>query len=435
MADSNSIFEISYYLIYAGSILAATLIFIFLLVQYNRHNGLKAHYPRSTTSLFIEWLLIFGLCSFIWFMPNCLSLGKTTKIQMAATEQECDEAISLMNKIKALTPSGTYIFSLGAKQKPLLVGDSKVDRSRFDTSLFNYEKDATTPENPIEYIGPSYLYYMDNEYSTYYKGSSDDLIVHRWLVNQERDSIQATLQAFLDLHNKHKLKTNIDINYWMALVYNPPLYPVDGDKLIQENDYQIINHVTEKYTQYDKLSNYYSTINAEYKDNEFQRWYLLITLIIGLGLSVMVFSARFTSGKSWIFALLATGVIAFALSIFIGIFSLIGSLAVLSPIVYPSLWLLLFIIIVYLTVLKVVNEKHKGRSNIYINIGLWFIPSLVPIIFQIYNYSKYIITGDYSHYVFGDMWHTMLIISIVFSIIVMYPTILFLRKWKALPED
>lgn len=435
--NGNSIFEISYYLIYAGSILAAILIFIFWLVQYNKYNGLKAHYPRSAKSLYVEWLLIFVLCSFICFLPNSLSHGKASKIKSAATEQECKEIISLLRKVNALNPTNTYTFSLGSKQKPLLVGDAEVDRTKFDRNLFNYEENALTPENPIEYVGPSYLYFKDNDYATYYKGNEEEEIVHRWLVNQEKDSIQATLQAFIDLQNKYKLKSNITLDYWMSLVYNPPLYPVDEDKLIMPNDYEIINHVTEKYTQYDKLSNYYLNIDSEYKDNFFQQWNWLISLIVGLGLSTMVFSARFTSGKSWIFAFLAVGVIGFAFSIIIGILAIIDYFSLFTPVIYPALWLMLFTVVTYMTILKVVNERHKGRSNIYINIGIWFIPAIVPIIYQIYAYIRYLMSYDYftDRLENSDSWHTVFVISIIFSCIVMYPAIMLLRKWKALPED
>lgn len=426
-----------YYIIYAGAVLTAILIFIFWLIQYNRNNGLKAHYPQSNPSLYLEWISIFLLCSFICFTPNSLSLGKAAKKKSVISEQECKETMSIIRRTEALLPSYTYSFNLGEKQKPLRVGNANVDRTKFDTRLFNYEEGALTPENPIEYIGPSYLYYMDNDVYSYNKKSIPEVEqVHRWLENQNRDSIEATLKAFLDLHKRHKLKTNVDLDYWMSLVYNPPLYPVDEDRTIQSNDYDVTNHITEKYVKYSNLESYYRSIENEYQDYEFKKWAILIAALMGLGFSMMVFSARFTSGRSWIFALLATGVIAFIFSIFTGIMALVDY-GVVSSILYPLLWLILLVVIGFAIALKVVNGKQKGRSNIYINIVLWLIPTVIPIIYYLYYYLRYTLTGNYQYYtsIYEDTAYIMLVITIIFSVIIMFPIIMLLRKWKALPED
>ena len=421
-----------YFLVYAGSLLVGTLLFIFWLIRYNRNNGLKVFYPHTNLTLYLEWICIFVICIFIGFIPNSLSLGKSNKWKSAATQTEQEKVMQILNRSRALLPADTYYFELDKNQQPIMVGDANVDRTKFDTKLYNYEEDAVTPDNPIEYVGPSLLYFKDNMRSSYWRYDEAQVeTVHQWLVTQNQDSIRATMQAFLDLHKKHNLKTNLDIDSWMTTVYNPPLYPVT--ETIADNDYNVVNYVNEKYTQQDKLYSYYEKMGSNYEKNGFDRWYIIVTLTIAMGLSVLVFSSRVTSGKSWIFALLSAGVLIFAFSLLSGILALFDGGEFIG-IFMPLFWIGLFAIIGFVITLKVVNGRKKGKSNIYVNLGIWMIPALIPWIYQLFIFIKMIGQDDIKSQI-TDYTYIMLFVNLIFTLIVMFPAVMLIRKWKALPED
>lgn len=428
--------EIWYYLLMSGSVLTAILIFIFWLIQYNRNNALKANYPQSNKALYLEWICVFLLSSFICFIPNSLSLGKSTKIKSALNKEKIEEHIRTLEKARVLIVDDIYNFQKSEYKEAILVGNADVNRSKFDTKLFTYEEDALTPDNPIEYIGPSLLYYEygNSYYQTSNKGPEDVETVRRWLIEEKQDSIRQMMQAFIDLHGQHKLRTNLSVDEWMDMLYHPPLFPIKNKTEIKLGDYYITNHITQKYTQYHKLRSYYDSLDNEYENNYFSKWSVLIALTIGLGLSVMVFSARFTSGRSWIFALLAVGVLSFAFGICNGMIAMLDITGVLSSTFFVSIWLVVLIVIGFAISIKVSNSQQKGRSNIYMNIGLWLIPAIVPIIYFVYYYFKHTLSTEYIPYD-EDEGYFMLIINIIFTTAIMYPVVMLLRKWKALPED
>lgn len=419
-----------YNLIYAGSVLFVILLFIYWLIQYNKHNGLRVYYPQSNISLYLEWLLIFVLCISFCFVSNSLSWGKETKWKTTISKQDAQKSQQIIERTYALLPNNEYNFEMGSDQTPLMVGNADVDRTRFDTRLFTYEESATTPEEPIEYIGPSLLYYSNHHYQ-----SSDEAVskIHQWLVAENKDSIRATIEAFLDLQKTHKLKTNVDVDTWMSIIYHPPLYPVSENNTISmfEDDYSSL------YTSMNSLDGFYSIANGMYKEHSNKRWSYLIPIIIAMGLSVMVFSARATSGKSWVFALLSQGVLLFIFSLVIGFFSLINTNEenVNNRYITPIFWIGLFIILGVLLALKIKGGNAKERSKIYINLFIWYVPSIIPWLFYGYvvnSYTTFFYKGDSSEFI--DLAHSMFVVNILVTLVTMFFIAMLVRKWKALPE-
>lgn len=428
-----------YILVYAGSLLVGLLLFIFWLLQYNRNNGLKVFYPTSNLNLYLEWICILIVCIFIGYIPNSLSQGKATKWKQAISKSDQKEAFKKLNRAQALLPSSIYNFELGVDQQPMMVGDAPVNRTKFDTKLYTYEENATSPNNPIEYVGPSYLYYKDNKRNSYWRYDEEDAaIVEHWLKTQNKDSIRMVMQDFLDLHTKYNLKTNVDIDYWMETVYNPPLYPVTktiGSNEYIQNSYSSYDdeNPDNKYLNLDTLYNYYEEVNDYYSADGYSKWYNIITLTFALGISVLVFSSRVTSGRHWVFALLCTGVILFVFSLLSGLILLIDD-GLTFPLIMPLCWLILFVAICFAIALKVVNSKQKGKSNIYMNLAIWMIPALIPWTYQIFVYFQIFVNENWSDTVV-DFTYIMLYANIVFTLIVMFPAVMLIRKWKALPED
>lgn len=422
-----------YFLIIAASYLVGTLFLIFWLIRYNRSNGLRAFYPYTNVQLYLEWVFIFIICIAIGFVPNSLSWGKAMKWQHAVPKSEQKDVMDLLHKVKTLLPTEEYYYELTGNQTPLRVGDAKVDRTKFDTKLYNYAEDAITPDNPIEYVGPSFLYYKDNGRNNYYRYDEDaSQTIHDWMVNQNQDSIRATMQAFLDLQKKHGHKTNLDIDHWMSMVYNPPLYPV---KEFVETSYPTYtSDRNQKYTEYYKLYNYYDEVGSNYSNYATDIVTLTVIVNIALLFSIFIFSARITSGRSWIFSLLSAGVITFVYSLLMGIAAIIDW----SPmqLLVPLFWILLFISIAFVLTNKVVNKRQKGKSRIYLNLGLWLVPILLYLIYTLVTMQLKIIDHS-SARDFSDEG-SILIVGIINPIAItlaMFPIAIFLRKWKALPEN
>lgn len=422
-----------YYLLYAGSLLVGTLLLIFWLMRYNRNNGLRAFYPFTTLQLYLEWVCIFIVCIAIGFLPYALQEGKSAKWQRVVSYKELKQSMDVLHKVSILIPTDEYKYELVGNQTPLMVGDAKVDRTKFDTKLYNYVEDADTPDNPIEYVGPSFLYAKDNGRNAYWRYDRDAVeVVHGWLVNQNQDSIRATMDAFLELQKKHNFKTNLDTDYWMSIVYNPPLYPV---KELIEGSHSIYNQQEyARYTQYYELFNYYQEIEKSYNKEESTNWQIIVVLTIAMGISLLIFSSRVTSGRHWIYALLTAGVLVFIYSILLGLCAILESLGP-TYLFVPIFWIGIFVAIVVALTIKLAGGSKKARSNIYLNLGIWMVPTIIPLIYALYRMTYSIIFGKISSSEEDVIIFILLIVNMIAVIIAMFPIAMLIRRWKALPED
>lgn len=424
----NSFISGMYYLLYAASLLVGTLLLIFWLIRYNRNNGLRAFYPYTTLQLYLEWICIFLVCISIGFLPYALETGKKIKWQKVVSQTEQKKAMDILYKVNILIPTDEYKYELVGNQTPLLVGDAEVDRTIFDTKLYNYVEDAVTPDNPIEYVGPSFLYAKDNGRNSYWRYDRDATeTVHRWLVNQNEDSIRSLMNSYLELQAKHKFKTNLDVDYWMSTVYNPPLYPVK--ELIEMNESTYRQHQYDKYTEYYDLFSYYEEIENSYGQSDHINWQIIVTLTIALGFSVLIFSSRVTSGRFWVYSLLTAGVLVFIYFILLGLCALLDSFGP-TYLFVPTFWLALFIAIAIILGNKITSGSRKGRSNIHVNLGLWMIPTVIPLVYTLYRMITEKAPLDEDTIIF-----ILLIINIIAVIIAMFPISMLIRKWKSLPED
>lgn len=427
--DDNGLF----YIVFAGSILAAILIFIFWLLQYRKQNSIKAFYPRSNASVYAEWLCLLVICIIICMLPITMIQGRDTKWKITVPEKEYREVRRILERIEVLMPTDAYRFEFDPNYQPLSVGDADVDRTHFDTKLFTYEEDAEKPDNPIEYVGPSLLYF--NTWVDKPTEADERETVKNWLRMEQKDSIRATIEAFMLLQKKHKLKTSIDTDTWMKLVYNPPLYPVTEYNQISTTSDYIYGH-QRYYTQYYDLKQYYEQANKSYWESDSVYWTFMIPVIIGLGLSIMIFSARMTSGRSWIFALLCWGILLFIYGLFMAFTSLISPYS--SSFLLSLFWFVIFIVIGSMIAMKIMNKQNKSNSAIYVNLFVWYIPALIPIVYTLYLSFRVMLlreddlfTGDSDEDI---TLYNICLAELIFTVIAMYPVSILLKKWRALPE-
>ena len=407
------------------AILLQVLVFIFWLMQYTKHNALRAFYPQSAKSRYLEWLLTFILLIFIVSVPQSVSMGQKTRWKTMYSKQEFEKESLIMRKIVPLYPNNEYPFKLRDNESPLLIGNAKVDRSKFDTQLYTYEQDAQSPDNPIEYVGPSFLYFHDYYYNGLgEKDNEEELKIRQWLESEQQDSIRATIQAYLDLHKKYNLKANIDADTWMKIVYNPPLYPVDLQNTIDMSDDRY--NASQYSTQYWLLKSQYQELDSVY-NSKGSTWYMY-TWVFAMGISILVFSVRATNGRSWLFALITFGITILFSSFLLVIFGSGDSFFVLTGI----LWIGILIGLGIHLRTKIALQERKGRSSILLNLFIWIAPALTLLLFMmgisIFNNHESEIEDKLLYLV-----HPLTIV--IYTTIIMYPICILVRQWKALPED
>lgn len=404
------------------AILLQIIILTFWLIQYNKHNAFKQFYPQSTKSRYLEWILSFILLIFIVSIPQSIIIGKNAKKRVLCPKQDFEKEMKIMKRISSIYPSSIYLFEFNDLESPLLVGDAKVDRTRFNTKLYTYEQDAESPDNPIEYIGPSFLYY--NSYISSEKYAKEKLTMKQWLRTEQKDSIRATIQAYLDLHKKYNLSTNIDVDTWMNIIYNPPFYPVDPMMIIETRNY----NDKSLYTEYNILEPQYYDLDSIYNSTE-SAWSLIYTWIIALVISLFVFSARVTSARVWLFSFLLLGIFILFTSFFLYLlYNNQNSFFLSSSILWASI---LIIIGIYL-VAKVIRQKEKGKSSIFASLFIW-ISTTLPLLLYMLLVSIFIDPYSENEDFFNFLIHPVTFIA--YALIIMYPICILVKKWKALPEN
>lgn len=487
--STNTDFNKTYYyspgsslgILYPVSILVCILLLIGWLIFYNRNNGFKNFYPRKVRQIYTEWILIFSITSAITFIPFTLTEGFIMKWKSVATITDAQDAMKTIVMAKVMIPNsqGNYLYEteydqpIPIPQEIKLYADS-LDLNLYDTE-YNYESGLTIKG----YTGPSLLFYKD--YDSYYFYNNDreylDNPAHTkiknlkclitWLKEGNTDSIRTIMEQFSSLQKKHNLEIDLTVEEWYKRIYNPPFFPVEKATMIVDyspKDYELkynydgytpetpvavtamdsddissTNYLqaiptAQPHLQYRELEAGYEQIikSHNYKDiNPI----ILTCLCFALGISILIFSYRSTNGKSWLIALVATGILIFISSLIaIGLSESINwSNGEVIMMIILSLWIILFIVLLTKIIIKIINKGSKGRSNIYANILIWLTPFIIPFTYIIYmTYQD--IASDYSNSK-DEIIVNILWINIPAIIVAMYPISILVRNWKSIPDE
>ncbi|WP_128330455.1 hypothetical protein [Apibacter sp. HY039] len=379
-------------------ILTSILTLILWLVYYLKNNGFKSFYPKKGNSLYWEWLLtfllLFGICSY----PFSYFQGIQAKERSYATKEEVLETKKFLNKIDILIPES-------------------------DTHYYNRTivPDSANTDKTSNSISISLLNFDD------YSESSDIQQVKRWLVEEKQDSIRNLLHQYFKLQEKYKLTSNLTVDSWMKLIYNPPTYEVSPSNYILKNKINFsYNNSSNYYVEYYNLTSGYNKIyNAHYDNDSFYTTLLLI-FYIALSLSLFLLSFRITSGKSWLIALVVIGLLALIYGIVSAIHGIIGGSGnglFFLTIIY---WVVIFFIMIFYVGSKIYCKSPKGKSTILIHLILW----MLPYVFMLLHYM-YIESRD-SPDIFSTLFNS---INLIFVCILLLPLTIIIKKWKALPEE
>jgi len=479
--------------------LISILLLIGWLVFYSRNNGFRIFYPRKTNGLFLEWLMILIISAGISFVPFSLNQGYISKWKSVASLEDTQKAIEVLDKARILIPSADNSYNYNdIYNEPIPVPEGmNLDNGAMD--LDNYAIQYSGNGNIIirGYTGPSLLFYSNYYYYDYYRHirnehkddrdvdyrqldkASRPETVKKWLREGDKENILSVMKDFEQLQKKHNMPVNITPENWFRRIYNPPFFPVNGSTTIsnfEPTDYgrrynsyydavtveaiaevvdtdiaiadtisYILSEEANKgyvpagsvpYLQYEELSAGYEQIIDCYTQNKDTEWFTLFCICISIIISIFVFSFRVTGGKSWLIALVSSGVLIFIvilLAVALGE-SLNWRNEEIIIMFVTLFWIALFTALLIKIISKINNKGNKGRSNIYLNIMLWLLPCLIPLaFFTIFAHSEF---SDLDYFDVGEQdVMCMFWINVPFVILAMWGISALVRRWKSIADE
>ena len=382
------------------SVLMSILGIIIWLVNYFKNNGLKSFYPKNNFSLFKEWLLILLICFLNSTFIIAFYYGKDMRVRSYYSENEAKERCEILSQASFFI-DGSY----SNNNYDYEDGEAVVDTAAA----------VIPPTNDSTAIAKNYFFYRGKKYSNYSlldkninsysffdfdQDSLRKIKIKDWLVENKKEEIKQLFKKYLSIAKDHHLKANIDENQWLELIYDYPKfekyknigskefevsYDYDNQNIRTKIDsteqyYKTINKTVYLFNRYyvpeDALKHSYQTIAICWTKPTASFETLLISLLVSIGLSLLIFSFRISSGRNWLIALISMGV----LNIILGILSaLVSKSGILFLVALGVLFIGLFIY--FLLIIK--NKKGKGISGITLNMMLWILPFFGPIVYAI----------------------------------------------------
>ena len=388
---------INSFLFYLISFLASILILIIWLIFYFKNNGLKSFYPKNTKKLYLEWLLTFILISGNILYFYSYSQGIKFKVRSYASKEEVKKIKKLLSQIDVIIPDPDHQY----KYEP----ETDKDSTSVHLSLLNYR---------------------------YGQNSAEVKKVKIWLINRQQDSIRNLIQEYLRLQEKHHLKTNLTVDSWMKLIYNPPYYPLSDSNFIEESEPYKNSIDSKYYVEWRKLDYAYEEIYEAHYDNT-KSDIFLVPLYIALSLSLAIFSFRITSGKAWLISLVISGL----LSYIGGSITLILSFGNLELLIFYIYWIFIFIVMCIYMAIMLINKQSKSISSFIINLIIQMIPYLPMIYYFIFihfnvknnTFMDKVLEYFYNHEAFFS-WINLILVIVILPFVCKI-----IIKWRALPEE
>ena len=453
-------------------VLLVIIIIILWLVNYFKNNSLKSFYSKSKYSLFYEWLQIFVVSTLLitFYLP--FSVGKQLHQKSYYSLEETT------NRCKTIATADMFIDgSFGETEIDSLASgliDSLGNKIALnynpedaDTAEYATEKESMAVEAVAAYTYKDHIIFNGKKYDQFSlvnrntfeftvisreQDSLNRIKVQNWLHQDNQAEVKKLMDNYLKLIREHNLATNLTLDKWFQAVYKAPEF--DEFLYIQpylkeyetdesyNNSYVYATKVgneERKYSKYfiqqDVLKEKYDTVSEAHTDSFFNIEMILGFLYGAFGLSILIFSFRVTSGKSWLIAVVTTGVINIVYGIFTAITGVGNMYAYL--ILFTILGIIFYFFLIYF------NKKNLQLSRIALNLFLWSFIGIIPLIYfiiQEHYASSYDYRIGYNYTSPEYQWmrdHTIHMFSINFILAIL--TLFFLskiiRNWKGISED
>lgn len=437
------------------SVLLSILLIVVWLVNYLKNNSFKSFYPKSNFSLFKEWLILFVISFLTTLFSFSFYLGIDVRQRSYFSEAEAKKRCEILS-------SGSYF----------------VDGSYSNNGYYREETAAAEAQAVIDSVDNQYIIFNQKKYSYFslinknlssyhfFDHKSDSLRERKiklWLVTQQQDSIKKIFKDYLSIAKEHNLKANIDENKWFELINDYPDFEDfkliggdnDGDEYYlgnyQNTPFDSVNkylkdinpNLTKEFYKYyvpeNRLSFNYEKISESWIRPTFRMETLLISVYLGLGLSLLIFAFRVTSGRNWLITVISLGVI----NIVFGIIAAISRVDLL----YPSLLFLIGLLAIIYFFITLSRKKSKNISAIFVNVMLWTLPVMLPIVYFMIQeilrdlaYSdNYLISYTNSPYYYAEQkmdeyFPIFLYLNFGFMILMMLFLSFKIKKWRGLAE-
>lgn len=412
------------------SVIIGLFLFIIWIVYYFRNNAFKAFYPKNKSSLYKEWLLIILVCLLNCTYSLTFMYAQDLRKRNYFPEQEFSHRVDVISMASVFVDGGFLEDEYYQEYDKQL--DSTIQKHRTTFPYFGKEYPLKSLLNKAN---------SNFTYQDHIKDSVNAVRVKGWLHNNQRDSVAWLLHQMDDIVKSHQLKSGITPHEWLTRVYNPPLYSdyttigrveryeltdyrgrptntrtydeyseeaelagayaepdtagaVEGKYYVYsegnqryavdltENNVRTINEVIYVYPKYyvpfSQLEEAYGKISNAWVNPDINLSVCTIYFCCSIMLSLVIFSFRVTSGRSWLIALIVYGLTALVVGIIcmiLGVGDFInGSMA---GYLYFIFWI---IIVVCLLIYFYSKKESKGISGIVVNILLWLTPALLPTI-------------------------------------------------------
>ena len=453
-------------------VLLVIIIIILWLVNYFKNNSLKSFYSKSKYSLFYEWLQIFVVSTLLitFYLP--FSVGKQLHQRSYYSLEETT------NRCKTIATADMFIDgSFGETEIDSLASgliDSLGNKIALnynpedaDTAEYATEKESMAVEAVAAYTYKDHIIFNGKKYDQFSlvnrntfeftvisreQDSLNRIKVQNWLHQDNQAEVKKLMDNYLKLIREHNLATNLTLDKWFQAVYKAPEF--DEFLYIQpylkeyetdesyNNSYVYATKVgneERKYSKYfiqqDVLKEKYDTVSEAHTDSFFNIEMILGFLYGAFGLSILIFSFRVTSGKSWLIAVVTTGVI----NIVYGIFTAITGVGNM----YPYLILFTILGIIFYFFLIYFNKKNLQLSRIALNLFLWSFIGIIPLIYfiiQEHYASSYDYRIGYNYTSPEYQWmrdHTthMFSLNFILAILILFFLSKIIRNWKGISED
>jgi hypothetical protein len=424
------------------SVILSVLFFIVWFIFYIRNNGFKSFYPQKKHSLFKEWIIILLISILNISYSMSYLAGKNIHTRTYFTQVEIEKRAQIILKASIFIEGDFGYNQTEANQN----GDITFNKKTYhQNSLMN--KNIDEFYGYIQYSNfPSTIDALPNK-------KSFDVIVKTWMQNDNQLEIKKLMQDYLKLVKEHKLSTNLTSEKWFELTYHYPDFMVyenilryKKDESYNKSDYATpttvdvasANASSNYYLPHDILKDKYEQIFRAWEEPIIDLELLRTLLYVGIGFSLLLFSFKVTSGRSFIIAMVAIGVL----------WMIFGIISVLSNSGYAFLVFVVALISFLIFYFFIILSRNKGKriSDIILNLLLWsfagFFPAVYALLLQISDYSmQAVIEGEtkYTNTPLHDWLETNLQlftwINVLITIAFVFLMTIYIKKWKGIAES
>lgn len=435
------------------SSLISIIILIIWLVNYFKNNSFKRFYTKSKNALFFEWIqiVIITLLLSMFYFP--FEYGKQLHKRNYLSK---DEAIKRCEII-----SSADIFIDGSFEEAAL---DSVNSVLNDTTI-NGEYKA------VERIYLDYVTILGKKYSpnalinrnvaefslsSRKQDSVRELKIRKFLATNNTFEVKKLMRAYFSIIKEHKLQTNLTEDKWFTITYSYPEFkkyelinpkspltkgePYAYAEPYYQTDYGYADPnktYSGYYFEHNVLKDNYHQISGAYTSSIFEIEPILVLLYCVFAFSMLIFSFRVTSGKSWLIALVSFGIFNIVIGIFAGLSR--------EFLTYPILLVVSFLVVLGMFFSVVSKKRTKSKTMVLLNLIIWLFGGLIPVAYLTYmesyrdNLNSYLENMEYykdPHYVFlQDNVTTMFGLNIILVVIGMFFMSKVIRTWKGISEE